>query len=190
MVKNRRVIMRNFLRFFLIFLCLCSFSLQAQTTSKAELAEFAKKVNAGRQIKFIFTLFDSGNKVSTTIGGEAKIYKNKYFIALDNDCKLYSDGVTSWLYNPDSDEVMITSNNSSAKNILENPFSILSQDNPNYKVKFIRRLATSYPQEIICIGEQKLSIKILSFSELRNISDSVFIFKTDKYPGLTINDLR
>lgn len=176
---------------------------EAYKTIKAEFSYVMKNAEAGIDEKTEGTLFVKGDKYRLLIAGQTVI----------------SDGVTTWTYIKDADEVQINSVENSEESITPN--KLLTSYNKDYKSKFVKEafqygttvniidltpiVGKSYSSVRVIIDKAKdqlLEITIFdkngsTYSYIINkfepnavVSDTQFAFNKTEFPGADIVDMR
>jgi outer membrane lipoprotein carrier protein len=176
---------------------------EAYKTITAEFAYIMKNVDAGIDEKTEGTLFVKGDKYRLLIAGQVVI----------------CDGITTWTYIKDADEVQINSVENSEESITPN--KLLTSYNKDYKSKFVKETfqygttvnvidltpteGKSFSSVRVIIDKAKdqlLEITIFdkngsTYSYIINkfepdtaINDSQFTFSKSEFPGAEVVDMR
>ncbi len=176
---------------------------EAYKTIKAEFAYIMKNADAGIDEKTEGTLFVKGDKYRLLIAGQVVI----------------CDGITTWTYIKDADEVQINSVENSEESITPN--KLLTSYNKDYKSKFVKETfqygttvniidltpieGKSFSSVRVIIDKAKdqlLEITIFdkngsTYSYIINkfvpdtaIDDSQFTFNKSEFPGAEVVDMR
>ena len=176
---------------------------EAYKTIKAEFAYIMKNADAGIDEKTEGTLFVKGDKYRLLIAGQVVI----------------CDGITTWTYIKDADEVQINTVENSEESITPN--KLLTSYNKDYKSKFVKETfqygttvniidltpieGKSFSSVRVIIDKAKdqlLEITIFdkngsTYSYIINkfvpdtpIDDSQFTFNKSEFPGAEVVDMR
>lgn len=194
----------------LIFFVYCPFFgvAAAEMADETMAAEFA-----GRKfvMDFIFTATGETGEIIYEESGSVAVNGGLYRMTVSDDLVVVGNEDSQWLYKPQSDEIIIVSSEisrklASASSIdklvtelvslfISESGSVHSRNN-SYGNNFVRpeivwdngnrlseiRIKTS--------GKAGYKIKITSFSEVKSLPATLFIFDTAKYPYAIITDLR
>lgn len=173
--------------------------------------------SAGRKfvMDFIFTATGENGEIIYEESGSVAVNGGLYRMTVSDDLVVVGNEDSQWLYKPQSDEIIIVSSEISRKlaaassmdELVTELISLFISESDsghsrnhghglNSKNSFVR-------PEIVWDKGNRLSeiriktsdkagykIKITSFSEVKSLPDTLFIFDSSKYPYAIITDLR
>ncbi len=205
--------------FAILFLSFQSLSAQSNAQAEKILSNILTdaKTNAIKT-SFKLSISDKNNPQAQFSTGTFTIKGSKFVLEMD-EMKVWFDGKTQWAYVQKNNEVSITEP-SEKELSETNPMAILSGFKTKCTIRFSTKLKSSQNHNIEMLPKLKnqditkievqvnknsgnlFSIKLINkngnssiltlsnFQKDLKVSDNNFIFNSEKYKGLTINDLR
>jgi len=168
-------------------------------------------------MKFSLETVDQVEGTNNSITGSIILSRDKYRLDLTDNI-IWFNGETSWSYLPAEKEVTIAKPDKKDNSFQSKPSSVFSVYKKGYKTRLLEENAGSYlidlyPEDIdsdhirirIRIGKPSLDLKSIEYKykngltvnlnvkeyDLKqNPDDSAFIFPSEKYKGIEINDMR
>jgi len=168
-------------------------------------------------MKFSLETVDQIEGTNNSITGSIILSRDKYRLDLTDNI-IWFNGETSWSYLPAEKEVTIAKPDKKDNSFQSKPSSVFSVYKKGYKTRLLEENAGSYlidlyPEDIdsdhirirIRIGKPSLDLKSIEYKykngltvnlnvkeyDLKqNPDDSAFIFPSEKYKGIEINDMR
>ena len=198
-------------------------SVQAQigdTTAGWTLKKIAEKTKQYSTIKveFIYHFDNEKSKIHESKDGDILIQGNKYRMNIPGQL-IINDGVTSWTYLKDAEEVTIKNYKETKESI--SPQKIVSDYNKDFKPKLIKeysengkrlmlidltpKVTRSFYKVRVVVDKNALQIKSTEFYEkdgtrfsyeVKKLTPNVktdvktFSFDVKDYPGVEVNDMR
>lgn len=202
----------------IIFFCV-TLNAQQDPAAMTVLTEFNKKATDAPSVSITFHLVTDDSKENTidTIKGSAVISGDRYKLELPSNT-VWSDGITSWNYLNDIDEVTINNNNPQEKSFTSKPSLLFSLYKEGYKVRLIEDAAKYwlidlYPENLennlirirLKIVKSTYSLKSAEYKAKDGIivtlladkydltlkpEKSFFVFDESKHKGVEIVDMR
>lgn len=197
---------------------LYSFAQNEQDAMKF-LDKFSAKALAAPSVSMNFELVNVDqmeSKIDTLIGSII-LSKDKYQLVMP-DYTVWFNGETSWNYLYDEKEVTVTKPDKKDNSLQNHPSSIFSMYKKGYKTRLIEEKMDSYiidlyPEDIksdllrvrLSIGKNLMDLKTLEYKKRDGIIITIFvseydltkkpqadafIFPSNKYKGVDINDMR
>lgn len=160
---------------------------------------------------FIFTATGEAGEIIYEESGSVAVNGGLYRMTVSDDLVVVGSGDSQWLYKPQSDEIIIVSSKISRKLaaassidelVTELVSLFISESNSGHSSGHNHGHSYVRP-EIIWGKGNRLSeiriktsdkagykIKITSFSEVKSLPDTLFVFDSTRYPYAIITDLR
>lgn len=110
-------------------------SVKNSSNAASLLNKTATEIRKGSVISFTFNSFDTGGKCNYSNTGTIITSGNKYRLSIGDELLIVSNGQTRWIYNEESEEVIISNATESETDITENPFILFDiAGNKNYSL--------------------------------------------------------
>jgi len=174
-----------------ILLC-ASVHAQQDPAAMKVLADFSNKASEAPSVNILFRLVTNDSKENTidTISGSLVLSGDKYKLSLPSNT-IWSDGITSWNYMNDVEELTISTVDPEEKSFTAKPSQLFSLYKEGYKVRLIEEtqrywLIDLYPEDIsnnlirirLKIGKPSHSLKSAEYKTKDGI---VVTLLTDRY---------
>lgn len=200
-------------------LAFVSVSMAQDAKAKAILDKLSLKMNALTTMKFEFsyTMQNTQDNIHETKSGSIYIKGDKYRLYIEDQIVI-SDGVTTWTYFKEENEVQVNDVDLDNQN---SPNKMLTSYSDNYKAKFIKEITKGgkfvYVLDLTPLTAQSFYKVRLEIDKTRNmivsstiydkngstftylvnnfienpkIYSSRFRFDEEDYPGVMVNDMR
>jgi outer membrane lipoprotein carrier protein len=192
---------------------------QQDPAAMAVLSDFSKKATEAPSISIAFKLITNDAKENSidTIAGSVMISGDRYKLVMPGNT-VWSDGITSWSYLDDANEITITANDLKEKSFIAKPSLLFSMYKEGYKVRLIEDAAKYwvvdlYPDKLdnnlvrirLRIGKPLYDLKSAEYKTkdgmlITLVSDKYdlafrpesgsFTFDTSKYKSADVIDMR
>lgn len=141
------------------------------------ITEFSKKAAKAPSVSISFHLVSNDTKENTTdtIPGSVVISGDMYKLLLPSNT-VWSDGVTSWSYLNDADEVTINNYNPQEKSFMARPSLLFSLYKEGYKVRLVDDAAKHW---LIDLYPEKLDNNLIRIR--LKIAKSTYALKSAEY---------
>jgi outer membrane lipoprotein carrier protein len=168
-------------------------------------------------MKFLLVTTDQMENTNDTLTGSIILSKDKYKLDLTDNI-IWFNGETLWSYLPAEKEVTITKADKNDNSFQNRPSAIFTMYKRGYKCRLIEERSDSYiidlyPEDIksdilrvrLSIGKSLMNLKSLEYKKRDGIvvalhvqeynlklkpESDAFIFRSEKFKGVEINDMR